>query len=72
VKRPVEELRGFQRIRLQSGETQTVVFNLPAGKLAFWDETTHAFVVEPGWVSVMVGASSSDIRLKGHIEVSPK
>jgi len=69
VKRPVKELRGFQRITLQPGETKTVVFNLPAAKLAFWDETKHGFLVEPGLFDVMVGASSADIRAKSKIHV---
>jgi beta-glucosidase len=71
VKVPVEMLRGFQRISLQPGETKTVTFNLPASKLAIWDETTHGFVVEPGAFDVLVGASSADIRLKGQLEVMP-
>ena len=37
VKVPVKELRGFQRISLQPGETRTVHFTLPAAKLAIWD-----------------------------------
>jgi beta-glucosidase len=69
VKRPVTELRGFQRIGLQPGETKTVSLTLPAAKLAFWNEKTHRFVVEPGAFDVMVGASSADIRLKDQIEV---
>jgi beta-glucosidase len=69
VKRPAKELRGFQRVNLQPGEKKTVTFSLPASKLAFWDEKTHGFLVEPGAFDVMVGASSSDIRLTGQIEV---
>ena len=62
VKVPAEELRGFQRVSLQPGETKTVSFTLPASKLALWDDATHGFVVEPGVFDVLVGASSSDIR----------
>jgi beta-glucosidase len=69
VKVPVKELRGFQRISLQPGETKTVTFTLPAEKLALWDVTTHGFVVEPGKFDVLVGASSADIRAQGQIEV---
>ena len=69
VKRPAKELRGFQRISLKPGEKQTVVFTLPAEKLALWDEKTHGFVVEPGAFDVMMGASSADIRLKDQVEV---
>jgi len=69
VKRPAKELRGFQRISLQPGETNTVTFPLPAAKLAYWDETTHGFVVRPGMFDVMLGASSGDIRARGRVEV---
>jgi len=69
VKRPVKELRGFQRVSLKVGETKTVTLALPASKLAFWDEKTHGFLVEPGAYDVMVGASSADIRLKSQVEV---
>jgi beta-glucosidase len=69
VKRPAKELRGFQRIRLQPGETKTVTLSLPAEKLAFWDEKTHGFVVEPGKYDIWIGASAADIRLKARVEV---
>jgi beta-glucosidase len=71
VKVPVKELRGFQRIHLQPGETQAVHFTLPAAKLAIWDVATHGFVVEPGAFEVMVGASSADIRLRDEVAVMP-
>ena len=69
VVRPVKELRGFRRITLKPGEKRTVTFTLPAAKLAYWDERTHAFVVEPGAFEIMVGASSTDIRATGAFEV---
>jgi beta-glucosidase len=70
VKRPAKELRGFQRVSLQPGEKKLVTFTLPAEKLAFWDEQTHGFVVEPGLCDVMIGASSADIRVQNQVEVS--
>jgi beta-glucosidase len=69
VKRPAKELRGFQRVSLAPGEKRALTFTIPAEKLAFWDETRHAFVVNPGAFDILVGASSEDIRLKGQIEV---
>jgi len=71
VKRPSKELRGFQRVGLAPGEKRTVTFTLPADKLAFWDETTHAFVVNPGAFDVLVGSSSEDIRVKDRLTVKP-
>jgi beta-glucosidase len=71
VVRPAEELRGFQRITLKAGETRTLTFTVPAAKLAYWDERTHAFVVNPGTFDVLVGASSGDIRARDRVEVTP-
>lgn len=70
VVRAVKELRGFQRLTLRPGEQRTVTFTLPAAKLAFWDEKTHAFLVEPGSFELLVGASSADIRAKTVLEVA--
>ena len=70
VVRPVKELRGFQRLTLQPGEKRTITFTVPAAKLAFWDEKTHAFLVEPGAFELSVGASSADIRAKAVLEVT--
>ena len=69
VKLPAKMLRGFQRISLKPGETKPVTFPLPAEKLAYWDEKSHGFVVEPGIFDVLVGASSADIRQSGRVEV---
>ncbi|MEJ7692174.1 fibronectin type III-like domain-contianing protein [Daejeonella sp.] len=64
VKRPTKELRGFERISLQPGETKTVSITIPAEKLAFYDEKTHGFLLEPGVFKLFVGSSSEDIRLQ--------
>jgi len=69
VTRPVQELVGFQRVRLAPDETCTVTFRLPVEQLAFYDRDTR-FVVEPGAMDVMVGGSSADIRLKGEFEIT--
>ena len=70
VVRASHELRGFQRIALQSGEMKTVTFNVPAEKVAFYDVTRHAFVVEPGQYEIQVGASSADIRERARVQVT--
>lgn len=61
-------LRGFERISLQSGETKEVSFVLTPQDLGLWDINNN-FTVEPGTFSVMLGASSTDIRLKGGFEI---
>jgi beta-glucosidase len=69
IKRPAKELRGFQRINLQQGETKTIVFGLSAQKLAYWDESTRGFCIESGTFDVMIGASSADIRSQTKVKV---
>jgi len=69
VSRPMEELKGFKRITLNPGETQTVSIKLPASLLAYWDVTKKSFVVEKEPVEVMVGSSSADIREEKEIEL---
>ena len=70
VTRPAKELRGFSRINLGRGEQKSVRFVVPAEKLAFYDETKHAFFVEPGAFEIMVGSSSEDIHLTDRFEVA--
>lgn len=59
VTRPVKELKGFQRIELQPGETQTVALEIAKETLAFHDLNMD-YVVEPGDFDIMVGTSSRD------------
>ena len=72
VERPVKELRGFERITLQPNETRTVRLTVKGADLTYWDAGKHSFVVEPGNVSIMLGASSADVRLEKTIEVKEK
>ncbi|SDK47052.1 glycoside hydrolase family 3 protein [Sediminibacillus albus] len=69
VKRPIEELKGFERIHLKPNQTKTVTFTLPASELAFWDVSRDKYVVESGTFDIMVGRSSDDIELKGTLKV---
>lgn len=71
VTRPVKELKGFKRVTLTPGETRTICFELAVNQLGFYDGAMQ-FVVEPGPVSVMVGASSEDIRLTGTFDIIEK
>ena len=63
VTRPVKELKGFKRIRLEPGETATVAFDITPEHLAFYD-IDMAFRVEPGEFRLMVGSSSRDEDLQ--------
>jgi beta-glucosidase len=57
VTRPVRELKGFRRLRLQPGETQAVEFRLHTDELAFFGRRNR-WVVEPGEFHLWVGGSS--------------
>ena len=63
-------LRGFERISLKAGEEQPVHFRLRPQDLGLWDKNMN-FRVELGSFKVMLGASSTDIRLHGQFEITP-
>jgi len=68
--RALKELRGFQRVHLQPGESRTVSFSIvPERDLRVYDEAAGRYVVDPGRYEVQVGASSSDIRMRAPLEV---
>ncbi|HEY4788384.1 MAG TPA: glycoside hydrolase family 3 N-terminal domain-containing protein [Bacteroidales bacterium] len=69
VIRFVKELRGFERIHLEPGETKTVHFTLTPESLQMLNREKK-WVVEPGWFKVMVGSSSEDIRQEGRFEIT--
>lgn len=61
-------LRGFERIALEAGEEKKIRFTLHPQDLGLWDKNMN-FRVEPGDFKVMVGASSTDIRLEGKFNI---
>ncbi|MEL6973789.1 MAG: glycoside hydrolase family 3 C-terminal domain-containing protein, partial [Bacteroidota bacterium] len=63
IARPVQELKGFQKVGIPPGETKTLTFILTDNELGFFNHQ-HEFVVEPGKFGVMLGGSSAD-GLKG-------
>ncbi len=69
VERPVEELKGFQRVTLKPNETTTVQISLKASTLAFWDEKRNQFKVEAEPVKLMIGSSSRDIKLATTVNI---
>lgn len=60
--RPVKELKGFQKVSLNPGQTQTVTFEITPGMLHYYDDAKGAWVAEPGAFTAYVGAASDDIR----------
>jgi beta-glucosidase len=68
VVRPVKELKGFKKIMLQPGERKTIQFLIDKEKLSSYDQKLN-WIAEPGDFDLMIGASSSDIRLKTSFEL---
>lgn len=68
--RPRKALKGFARVAIPAGETETVTLTLDASQLTYWNEDKDRFVLESGDVTLMVGASSDDIRLEKRVSVS--
>jgi beta-glucosidase len=68
VTRPVKELKGFKKVRLEPGENKKVEFIVGPEQLSFLDRNLNK-VVEPGAFEVMVGSSSENIRLRGELKV---
>jgi beta-glucosidase len=63
VTRPVKELKGFQKVALEPGETRTIALDITPESLAFYDVNMN-FVVEPGEFEIAVGNSSRDEDLE--------
>jgi beta-glucosidase len=60
--RPPKELKGFEKVSLDPGETATVHFVLDERAFSFYDPYREEWVAEPGAFDILVGASSRDIR----------
>jgi beta-glucosidase len=69
IDRPVHELKGFQRVELQPGESKTVEFSLNREALSYWNPTTKAWQADPGTFEIQVGSSSRDIRLSAQLDL---
>lgn len=68
VARPVMELKGFQRFMLQPGESRKITFTITPAMLTMLNADLKE-VIEPGAFTIMIGASSRDIRLKETLEL---
>ena len=69
VRRPLRELRAFEKIALQPSETKTVTFSLDKRAFAYWEPKCHDFFVESGEFVIGIGESSRDIRLSRPVRV---
>ena len=64
VKRPDKELKCFEKVSLQAGESKSVDFVIKPQDLAFWDIEQHDWKIESGTFEVQIGSSSRNIYLK--------
>lgn len=69
VVRPIIELKDFQKIKLNVGESKTIQFFIGKEKLSFYNAALQ-WVTEPGDFDLMIGSSSSDIRLRDSFELT--
>jgi beta-glucosidase len=69
VPQPPKQLKGFQKLTLQPGQTGHVHQLLDQRAFSYWDTGTHAWQVAPGTYQIMAGPSSRDIRLQTKVTV---
>ncbi len=69
VRRPVRELKGFEKIELAPGESKTVTFVLNKRSFAYYETAIHDWFVESACYEISVGSSSRDIRAGGVVQV---
>lgn len=58
---PIRQLKGFDKVEIKPGETNTVIINVPVKELYLTDEMGNRYL-EPGKFEIQVGKSSSDIQ----------
>lgn len=69
VIRPVRELRGFEKVELQPGETKTVSFELDSRAFAYWNKDISDWYVETGVYEIQIGKNAQEILLSAEVEV---
>jgi len=67
--RPVKELAGFKRLRLEAGESKKVIFIMQMSQTAFLDSDMK-WKVEKGEIEIQIGSSSEDIRLRDKVYIT--
>ena len=70
VSRPERELKGFEKVRLASGETKHVTINLDARAFSYWDSTARKWTIDPGKFVIRVGDSSENTPLSAELTLN--
>jgi beta-glucosidase len=66
---PIKQLKGFKRVTVKKGMAEPVSIDIDKSQLRIWDETKSTFITPEGKYTIMVGASSDDIRLQNRITI---
>jgi beta-glucosidase len=66
----IQQLAGFTRVVLRPGQATRVTVRIDRRDLSYWSVAEHDWVVAGGQRAILVGASSRDIRLRGHARVA--
>ena len=69
VIRPGKELRAFEKVALEPGETKTLSFTLTRRDFCYWEERAEDFYAPGGSYTILIGSSSSDIRLRKELQL---
>mgnify|MGYP001283541829 FL=1 len=70
VQRPVKELKAFDKIELEAGESKSVNFTLNKRDFSYYSKVYDRWLAESGEFQILVGSSSRDIRLKGNLNLN--
>ena len=70
--RPVKELKGFEKVELQPGETKTVAMTIDARALSYFDETMHDWYAKSGQYEILIGDASDNISVCASITFTTK
>jgi beta-glucosidase len=68
--RPAKELKGFEKVALQPGETKHVSIDLDSRSFAYYDAEAKKWNIAPGKFGILVGDSSASLDLKGSVEIT--
>ncbi len=70
VRRPVKELKGYEKVSLEPGETKTVTMTLDKRSFAWYSTDLHDWYAASGKYEILIGASSRDIRLTENVHLT--
>jgi beta-glucosidase len=70
IERPEKELKGFERVQLQPGETKHVALRLDPRSFSYYDVKSSSWQADAGTYTVLLGDSSQDIQQRTTIQLS--